>query len=153
MATNGDHTNGPVREFRREEGDLVFADIQFYDPPSTVRAGHLLRPSMILRATSRPDHYALVAWSSATAYLYLTDDPQMRVQGQWPATARPVITPNPNVDRHFSNETITVEYVFDRVTIPPRTGDYFFGIVIYGAPDGGVQENIGEYPSTAFRVS
>ncbi|KAJ9161541.1 hypothetical protein NKR19_g2142 [Coniochaeta hoffmannii] len=134
MATNGDHTNGPVREFRREEGDLVFADIQFYDPPSTVRAGHLLRPSMILRATSRPDHYALVAWSSATAYLYLTDDPQMRVQGQWPATARPVITPNPNVDRHFSNETITVEYVFDRTqTSSSEAGS---GLAVQTSPVG-----------------
>ncbi|OIW32935.1 hypothetical protein CONLIGDRAFT_640103 [Coniochaeta ligniaria NRRL 30616] len=149
-ASGQDQTNGHQQP-RREEANVVFADFQYYDPQPSARAGEVVEPGMLIRATSSVEYMAAVAESSAIAYLYREGDDMPVLNGTTQATAR-IVDPDPDIDAGVVEGTVTVQYEWQQLCIH-QAGTYIYRIVISGKADDDEAVGLGVYDSERIEVS
>ncbi|KAB5517462.1 hypothetical protein GE09DRAFT_565770 [Coniochaeta sp. 2T2.1] len=143
-------TNGQHQEPRRETPNIVFADIQIYDPTPQSRAGEPLSPGLVIRATSTAEYAPAVAESSAIAYLYREGEEMPVVNGTAQATAR-IVDPDLDVDvgvvsGEGEGGTVMVQYEFEELVIY-QAGTYCYRVLVSGKADEEGAVGLGVYDS------
>ncbi|KAB5523086.1 hypothetical protein GE09DRAFT_491296 [Coniochaeta sp. 2T2.1] len=158
VPTNGSSSaaNGQQRpQPRRETPNIVFTDIQIYDPTPQSRAGELLSPGLVIRATSTAEYAPAAAESSALAYLYREGEEMPVANATAQATAR-IVDPDPDVDVGFvvaggQGGTVTVQYEFEELVIY-QAGTYCYRVLVSGKADEEGAMGLGVYDSGTIVV-